>query len=213
MGVDSTTLEADAAMKSIVRKDTGEDWKQYLTRLMKEEGLIEEDDDPPSDEELRKFDKSRKDKKVSNDEWISPTDPDSRITKMKDGTTHLAYKAEHVVDLETEVILAAEIYHADYHDTQTWKTACIRRRSIWRRPAASSEIEEAVADKGYHSQRHAQRTCASTRPYRTYIPEPELKHDRVWTDKPPEQKAAVLCQSAADARRARTRNCNGCEAS
>ncbi len=119
VGVDSTTLEADAAMKSIVRRDTGEDWKEYLTRLMKEEGLIEEDDDPPSDQELRKFDKSRTNKKVSNEEWTSPTDPDSRIARMKDGTTHLAYKAEHVVDLETEVILAAEIYHATYHDTTT----------------------------------------------------------------------------------------------
>src|SRR3954467_14625549 len=104
VGADSTTLEADAAMKSIVRRDTGEDWKEYLTRLMKEEGLIEEDDGPPSDEELRKFDKSRTNKKVSNEEWTSPTDPDSRIARMKDGTTHLAYKAEHVVDLETEVI-------------------------------------------------------------------------------------------------------------
>src|SRR5204862_4369015 len=90
VGVDSATLEADAAMKSIVRRDTGEDWKEYLTRLMKEEGLIEEDDDPPSDEELRKFDKSRTNKKVSNEEWTSPTDPDSRIARMKDGTTQLA---------------------------------------------------------------------------------------------------------------------------
>jgi len=119
VGVDSTTLEADAAMKSIVRRDTGEDWKEYLTRLMKEEGLLEEGDDPPSDDELRKFDKSRSDKKVPNAEWMNPNDPDARIAKMKDGTTHLAYKAEHVLDLETEAILAAEIYHADQADTQT----------------------------------------------------------------------------------------------
>src|SRR5437762_11944115 len=98
VGVDSTTLEADAAMKSIIRKDTGEDWKEYLTRLMKEEGLLDEEDEPPSDEELRKFDKSRKDKKVSNEEWTSPNDPDDRIAKLKDGTTHLACKADHVLD-------------------------------------------------------------------------------------------------------------------
>src|SRR4029450_5800101 len=104
VGVDSTTLEADAAMKSIVRKDTGEDWKAYLARLMKEEGLIEEDDDPTNDE-LRRFDRHRKDKKVSNEEWTSPTDPDARITKMKDGRTHLGYKAEHVVDLEAAFVL------------------------------------------------------------------------------------------------------------
>jgi hypothetical protein len=104
VGVDSTTLEANAAMKSIVRKDTGEDWKEYLTRLMQEAGLIDDDDDPPSDETRRKFDKARKDKTVSNDEWLSPTDPDSRIARMKDGTTHLAYKSEHVVDLDTEML-------------------------------------------------------------------------------------------------------------
>ena len=119
VGVDSTTLEADAAMKSIVRRDTGEDWQEYLTRLMREEGLLDEDADPPSDDELRKFDKSRKNKKVSNDDWESPTDPDSRIARMKDGTTHLAYKAEHVVDLDTEIIVAAEIYHAHHADHAT----------------------------------------------------------------------------------------------
>jgi hypothetical protein len=119
VGVDSTTLEADAAMKSIVRKDTGEDWKEYLARLMKEEGLIEENDEEPSDEERRNFDKSHTGKKVSNDEWTSPIDPDARIAKMKDGATHLAYKAEHVVDLETEAILVAEIYPATFHDRRT----------------------------------------------------------------------------------------------
>ena len=101
VGVDSTTLEANAAMKSIVRKDTGEDWRAYVVRLMREEGVIEEDQEP-TDEEVRRFDKGRKDKRVSNDEWQSSTDPESRIAQMKDGRTHLAYKAEHVVDLETD---------------------------------------------------------------------------------------------------------------
>ena len=95
VAVDSTMLEADAAMKSIVRRATGEDWKTYLRGLAAEAGL-----ENPTDEELRRFDKNRKDKKVSNDEWESPNDPDSRIARMKDGTTHAAYKAEHVVDLE-----------------------------------------------------------------------------------------------------------------
>jgi hypothetical protein len=101
VGVDLTTLEANAAMKSIVRRDTGEDWRKFVTRLMQEEGAVAADE-KPSDEELRRFDKKRK-KKVSNDEWVSKTDADARITKMKDGRTHLAYKAEHVV----EAILAA----------------------------------------------------------------------------------------------------------
>lgn len=202
VGVDSTTLEADAAMKSIVRKETGEDWKQYLTRLMKEEGLLDEDDEPPSDEELRKFDKSRTDKKVSNDEWESPTDPDARIAKMKDGTTHLAYKAEHVVDLATEAILAAEIYHADQHDTHTLEDSLHQAQINLQEAGSDAEIVEAAADKGYHSNGTLGELDEHTT-YRTYIPEPELKHARVWTDKPPQQKAAVI------ANRRRTRGQHG----
>ena len=151
VGVDSTTLEADAAMKSIVRKDTGEDWKEYLTRLMKEEGLLKEGDEPPSDDELRRFDKSRKDKKVSNEEWVSETDSDARIAKMKDGTTHLAYKAEHVLDLESEAILAAEIYHADHADTQTLEDSLHQAQINQHEAGSQQEIEDAVADKGYHA--------------------------------------------------------------
>jgi len=113
VGVDSTLLEANAAMKSIVRRDTGEDWKAYVRRLMHEEGAIDKDH-KPTDEEIRRYDKQRKNKNVSNEEWVSPSDPASRIAQMKDGRTHLAYKAEHVVDLQSDVILAAEIYPADH---------------------------------------------------------------------------------------------------
>jgi transposase len=118
VGVDSTTLEADAAMKSIVRRDTGEDWKQYVIRLMREDGTIEPDQEPP-DEEVRRYDKKRKNKRVSNEEWVSATDSESRITQLKDGRTHLAYKAEHVVDLKSDLVLAAEIRPADHPDTET----------------------------------------------------------------------------------------------
>jgi hypothetical protein len=189
VGVDSTTLEADAAMKSIVRRDTGEDWKEYLRRLMKEEGLIDEDDEP-TDEDLRKFDKSRKNKQVSNEEWTSPTDPDARIAKMKDGTTHLAYKAEHVLDLETEAILAAEVYPADYADTQTLEDSLHHAQMNQAAGGSDAMIQDAVADKGYHSNATLANLHEHT-PYRSYIPEPELKHARVWTDKPPVQKDAV----------------------
>jgi len=85
---------------------------------MREEGAIATDHEPTA-EEVRRFDKKRKNKRVSNDDWQSPSDPDSRITKMKDGRTHLAYKAEHVVDLQSDVILAAEIRQGDEADTQT----------------------------------------------------------------------------------------------
>ena len=115
VAVDSTTLEANAAMKSIVRRDTGEDWNDYLRRLLREEQGIEN----PTDEELRRFDRQRKNKRVSNEEWMSSTDPESRIARMKDGRTHLAYKAEHVVDLETEAVLAASIRPADEADVDT----------------------------------------------------------------------------------------------
>ena len=200
-------------MKSIVRRDTGEDWKEYLTRLMQEEGLIEEDDEPPSDEELRRFDKTRKDKKVSNDEWISPTDPDSRIAKMKDGTTHLAYKAEHVVDLETELILAAEIYHADHADTQTLDDSVHQAQINQQRGRQRAADRGGGGRQGLSRQRARSPNLREHTTYRTYIPEPERQHDRVWTDKPPEQKAGRVCQSPADARRARQESCSGCEAS
>lgn len=202
VGVDSTTLEADAAMKSIVRRDSGEDWNEYLTRLMQEEGLIDQEDEPPSDEELRKFDKSRTNKRVSNEEWVSPTDPDSRIARMKDGTTHLAYKAEHVVDLETEIIVAAEIYHGDHSDTQTLEDSVNAAQTNQREAGSEQQINDVVADKGYHANQQLADLHEHTS-YRTYIPEPELKHERTWTDKPPEQKEAVY------ANRRRTRGAWG----
>ncbi len=150
VAVDSTTLEANAAMKSIVRRDTGEDWNAYLTGLMKAEGLVAADA-TPSAEELQRFDRSRKNKKVSNEEWVSPTDPDSRIARMKDGTTHLAYKAEHVVDLDTEMIVAAEIYHADQHDTKTLEDSVHQAQVNQIEAGNEQDIEDVVADKGYHS--------------------------------------------------------------
>jgi transposase len=127
VGVDSTMLEANAAMKSIVRRDTGEDWKEYVTRLMKDEGVIEKSHEP-TDEEVRRYDKQRKNKKVSNEDWVSESDPESRITQMKDGRTHLAYKAEHVVDLDSDLVLAAEIRPATAGDTATMVDSVIQAR-------------------------------------------------------------------------------------
>ena len=147
VAVDSTTLEANAAMKSIVRRDTGEDWNDYLRRLLKEEQGIEN----PTDEELRRFDRQRKNKRVSNEEWMSPTDPDSRIAKMKDGTIHLAYKAEHVVDLETEVVLAASIRPANEADVDTMVDSIMEAQTNLSEAGIEVEIKEAVADKGYHA--------------------------------------------------------------
>jgi transposase len=186
IGVDATTLEANAAMKSIVRKDTGEDWDDYLKRLIKEE----EDNDDPTDEDLRRFDKKRKGKKVSNEEWKSPSDPDSRITRMKSGRTKLAYKAEHAVDLDTELIMAAEIYHGDQGDTATLEDSVNQAQYHLIQLGHEAAIENVVADKGYHSAAVLATFNQST-PYRCYIPEPKQPRGRRWTDKPAEQQQAV----------------------
>jgi len=189
VGVDATTLEADAAMKSIVRRDTGEDWQEYVQRLMQEAGQIEEGDEPTA-EEMARFDRQRKDKKVSNQEWQSETDPDSRITKMKDGRTHLAYKAEHVVDLDTELILAAEIYPADAADVDTIGPTISQAQDNLIGAESDAEIEEAVADKGY-SKNETLADLEFTEGLRTYVSEPQHTHRRNWKDKPEEQRQAV----------------------
>ncbi len=184
VAVDSTTLEANAAMKSIVRKDTGEDWKEYLERLAKAEGI-----ENPTAEDLRRFDKNRKDKKVSNEEWESETDPDSRIAKMKDGTTHLAYKAEHVVDVKTDLVLAATIEPANHGDADTLCDSVMQAQLNLKQAGRATEIEEVVADKGYHKASTLE-LCAALG-LRTYIPEPKRQHRSRWTDKPEADRAAV----------------------
>jgi transposase len=113
VAIDSTTLEANAAMRNIVRKDTGEDYKTYLKRLLADEGV-----ENATDEEARRFDKTRK-KKMSNAEWQSHSDPESKIAKMKDGRTHLAYKAEHAVDLDSGLLLSVEVLPATAPDPST----------------------------------------------------------------------------------------------
>lgn len=188
IGVDSTTLEANAAMKSIVRRDTGEDWKEYVAGLMREEGLIEECEEP-TDEDLRRFDKKRKNKKVSNAEWESPADPDARITRMKDGRTHLAYKAEHAIDLDTGLILAAEVYHGDHADSQTLADTAMAARTHLSEAGRGEVFREVVADKGYHAAEQLE--LVQDLNVRTYVPEPERNHRLRWDNKPVELREAV----------------------
>jgi transposase len=123
---------------------------------------------------------------------MSPTDEDSRIAKMKDGTTHLAYKAEHAVDLKTEMIVAAEIYHADYGDALTLEDTVQMAQTNLRESGSDVQIEDVAADKGYHSAGGLTDIAEQT-PYRTYVAEPALPAGRthVWTNKPPEQRDAV----------------------
>ena len=182
VAVDATTLEANAAMRSITRKDTGEGYRDYLKRLLAEQGV-----ENPTAEDLRRFDKKRK-KKGSNAEWQSPADPDSRIAKMKDGTTHLAYKAEHAVDLDSGFVLAADVHPADRGDADTLLGSVLHAQINLVKAGREQEVEEAVADKGYHkAQTLADCEQCQTR---TYIPEPKGKEYN-WQDKPESWRRAV----------------------
>jgi hypothetical protein len=149
IGVDASTMEANAALRTIVRRDSGETYHQMLHRMAEESGIA-----TPAADDLVRLDRARKGKKLSNDDWTSPVDPDARITKMKDGTTHLAYKPEHAVDLDTGAIVAAEVHSADRGDTNTLPDtltpAEARLRALGRAPSADAPAE-LVADKGYHS--------------------------------------------------------------
>ena len=150
--VDGTTLEANAAMRSIVRRDTGEAYEQYLTGLAKAAGIR-----TPTRAALARLDRRRK-KKGSNEEWKSPSDPDAKITKMKDGRTHLAHKAEHAVDLDSGAIVAVTVQDASIGDTGTIMDTLAEAEGqlvkLQRKAALESLVEgmqEVVADKGYHS--------------------------------------------------------------
>ena len=182
LGIDATTLEANAAMKSIVRKDSGADWKEYLRQLAQAEGI-----ENPTDEDLQRLDRRRTDKKVSNEQWESRTDADSRIAKMKDGRTHLAYKAEHAVDLQTEAIVSAHVTHADRGDGPTGAESLILAQANLVAVGSKVAVKEVVADKGYHDNRLLAQ-CADWQ-VRTYIPERKQKN-RCWTNKPDGYEAA-----------------------
>jgi transposase len=191
VAIDATTLEANAAMKSIVRKDSGEDWKQYLQGLAKAEGI-----ENPTEADLRRLDRGRKDKKVSNEQWESPTDPDSRIAKMKDGRTHLAYKAEHALDVVSEAIVATTVTFADKSDPQSAPATLSLAEANLALAGSETEIAEVVMDKGYHD--NGWLADLTARGMRTYIPERRQK-TRCWTNKPAEYETAFR----ANRRRAR----------
>jgi len=188
IGVDATTLEANAALRSIVRRDTGEKYEEFLTRLAKESGI-----ETPTREDLIKLDKKRKNK-ASNDDWESPNDPDARITKMKDGSTHLAHKAEHAVDMDSGAVLSVTLQHADLGDTTTiYKTvtqATENLEKLAQDPQLAEKlkpyVEEVVTDKGYHSNEVL--TAHEDAEIRTYISEPD-RGKRNWAGKAREQKA------------------------
>jgi transposase len=194
VGIDATTLEANAAMRSIVRRDNGQGYEAFLTELAKKSGIA-----TPTREDLARIDRKRK-KKGSNQEWESATDPDARITKMKDGSTHMAHKAEHAVDMETGAVIAVTLQAADQGDTTTVHetladageaVATLIEREAEQAPEAKPQvsvngIKEIVADKGYHSGQSVMMLGQAE--VRTYIPEPN-RGRRHWVGKAEEQQA------------------------
>lgn len=171
IGIDGTTLEANAAMRSIVRRDTGETYQEFLSRLAKTSGIK-----TPTRQALTRLDRRRK-KKGANTEWASPADPDARITKMKDGRTHLSHKTEHAVDMATGAIVAVTIEGADRGDTQTIrKTLSEARDQIETVQSGAaggngSGLQEVVLDKGYHST--AVLLALESAELRSYVSEPD----------------------------------------
>jgi transposase len=186
IGIDATTLEANAALRSIVRRDSGETYQEFLTRLAQASGIA-----TPTRAELARFDRKRP-KKGRNKEWRHPHDPDARITKMKDGRTHLAHKAEHAVDMETGAIVGVTVQGADQGDTTTIAETVTEAAEELDAVAVVTDgqttvIEEVVADKGYHSNQVLVDLAALD--LRTYIAEPQRGRRR-WKKKT-EARAAV----------------------
>src|SRR6266581_1179200 len=180
VGVDATTLEANAAMRSIVRRDTGEKYEKFLLRLAQESGIK-----TPTRAALARLDRRRR-KKTSNKDWTSPSDPDAKVTKMKDGRTHLAHKAEHAVDLDSGALIAVTIQGADEGDTttiaETLAEAEAQLDAVMERAPEAADLDapaEVVADKGYHSD--ATLLEIESRGLRSYVSEPD-RGRRKWKD-------------------------------
>ena len=178
IAVDATTLEANAAMRSIVRRDTGESYQQFLTRLAAASGLK-----TPTREALARLDRRRK-KRTSNAEWVNPSDPDAKVTQMKDGRTHLAHKVEHAVDLETGALVAVTLHGADVGDTTSLLATTLTAAE--QLEAAHATVPTAlVGDKGYHSNDTLLTLTALG--IRSYLAEPD-RGRRCWSKAPEAQR-------------------------
>lgn len=176
IGIDATTLEANAALRSIVRRDSGESYQEFLTKLAQASGI-----QTPSREDLARIDRKRKNK-GSNDDWTHPHDPDAKITKMKDGRTHLAHKAEHAVDLDTGAVVGVTVQDADKGDTTTSIETLIETAEQIETVVPDSDgPKELVTDKGYHSNQAL--VALEAVGVRSYISEPD-RGRRNWQDNP-----------------------------
>ncbi len=206
LGLDASTMAANAAMRSIVRRETGQSYRAFLEDLAKASGI-----ETPTAADLAQFDRKRKGKKCSNDDWFNPHDPDAKVAKMKDGTTHLAHKNEHAVDLETGAIVAPEIHAADEGDTTTLpgtlERACESLREVRddadvQADTTNLRVAEVIADKGYHSGQ----TLVDLEEVgiRGYVSEPD-RGTRKWTAKDPETRRFKQLEQAAVYRNRRRR--------
>ncbi len=178
IGVDASTMEANAALRNIVRRDTGEGYREMLEHLARESGI-----ETPTAEDLARLDRKRKGKKLSNQDWVCRSDPEARVARMKDGTTHLAYKPEHAVDLDTGAVVAAELHPADEGDTTTlFKTLAAAEANLEAVAAAPTPESpaECVTDKGYFSR--AVLKALDDSPWKTRIAEPRQKGFSRWRD-------------------------------
>jgi len=177
IAIDATTLEANAAMRSIVRRDTGESYQQFLTRLAAASGIK-----TPTRDALARLDRRRK-KRTSNADWVNPSDPDAKVAKMKDGRTHLAHKAEHAVDLETGALVAVTLHGADVGDTTSLlATTLVAGEQL--EAAQGTAPRDLVGDKGYHSNETLLALVAIG--VRAYLAEPD-RGRRCWTTAPEAQ--------------------------
>ena len=194
IGIDATTLEANAAMRSIVRRDTGDAYEAWLTRLAEASGIA-----TPTRAELARCDRTRK-KKGSNNDWTHPDDPDAKITKMKDGRTHVAHKAEQAVDLETGAIVGVTVQDADAGDTTTMiETLITAAEQVAAVLPAEAGLAEVVADKGYHS--NETMGAFAELDIRSYVSEPD-RGRRTW-------KGKAAARDAVYANRRRIRGTRG----
>jgi transposase len=178
LAVDATTLDANAAMRSIVRRDTGESYQQFLTRLAKASGLK-----TPTRETLARLDRRRK-KRTSNAEWVNPSDPDAKVTQLKDGRTHLAHKVEHAVDLETGALVAVTLHGADVGDTTSLLATTLTAAE--QLAAVQARVPTAlVGDRGYHS--NDTLLTLQALGIRGYLAEPD-RGRRCWAKEPEAQQ-------------------------
>lgn len=200
-GVDSTYLRADASMKSIVRRGSGEGYKSYLKKLAKKAGI-----ENPTDEDARRVDRTRE-KKTSNEEWVSPTDADAEIMRIKDGRTRLAYKAENTVDMDTGAILAAQVLPATTSDGESILTSVEQAKKNIEAArdddddndggatVLADRIEEVVGDKGFHKASTIKRLADDG--IRTYFPERKQNGEWHWAKRGGRETAVAVYQNRA----------------